>query len=135
MNEEQKEARKGNRLRWFRLWLVLAGGMFVLLLVVTQFLPGGTRSFRDWMWPLGFLLAVTLITATATLGVWLAVRPPYCWKKHGWLLFFFAGVAVLLAVFKLKDVWRQSYPSVRIPGLETDPPDRSELSGNASPAA
>ena len=60
-NSQWKKMGKGPR--YLRLWLILVVATFFILLTVTQFLPGGGRSFSDWMQPLLFLLAVSVAVA------------------------------------------------------------------------
>ena len=48
-NSEGKKLAKGPR--YMRLWLILLAATFFILLTFTQFLPGGGRSFSDWMQP------------------------------------------------------------------------------------
>jgi len=62
MDDESKGIGEKKRLRAFKLWLTLAGALFPSLLTVTQFLPGGTRSFSDWLPALSFLFVVSVVT-------------------------------------------------------------------------
>jgi hypothetical protein len=109
-----------NRPRTFRLWLLLIAALFLLLLTLTQFLPGGTRTFSDWVPPLLFLFTVSLAIATALLGAWFVLRPPSWRRKFKRLLFAFACILVLFAVLstqELLQVWNVWFSS---PNLEIE---------------
>jgi hypothetical protein len=99
-----KKTRKG--LPCFRLWLILVAATFLALLIVTQFLPGGRRSFLDWMQPLFFLVAVSLAVATAFLGVWLVGRWVCRWRNLKRVLFAAACLSALIALFYAEEDWR-----------------------------
>ena len=75
MNSAPRELPPKKRQRVFRFWLITAASLFLVLLTLTQFLPGGTRTFSDWLPALFFLLAVSLSTASGPLGLWLLIRP------------------------------------------------------------
>src|SRR5580765_1510328 len=107
MNDGQKGLGKKTRLRGFRLWLILAAAIFLILLAVTQFLPGGMRSFSDWVWPLSFLFAISLAAATIVCGVSWVIRLRFCWNNFRWFVFALAGVAALIAMFYVKTIWRE----------------------------
>jgi alpha-N-arabinofuranosidase len=95
--------RKGPRL--FRLWRILISALILLLLTLTQFLPGGTRSFSDWLPALLFLFTVSVTSAAVVIGAWLIVRPPYSRRKLKRLVFTFAGILVLLVLNELWETW------------------------------
>jgi hypothetical protein len=108
MNEEAKSLRKKTRkdTRYFRLWLILVAATFLILVIFTQFLPGGSRSFSDWMLPSLFLFAVSLAIATAFLGAWLFVRGLCCWRNVKRFLFACACPIILIALFYAEEDWR-----------------------------
>ena len=89
MNEEPESLGKktGKRRSYLCLWLILVAAAFLVLLMVTQFLPGGRRSFSDWMEPLLFLLVVSLVTATTLLGVWVVGGWLCRWRSLSRILF------------------------------------------------
>jgi hypothetical protein len=96
-NSEGKKLAKGPR--YMRLWLILLAATFFILLTVTQFLPGGGRSFSDWMQPWLFLLVVSVAVATALLGVWLVGRWFCRWRNLKRVLFAGACFIALIALF------------------------------------
>jgi alpha-L-arabinofuranosidase len=115
MNEAQEGPGEKNRLRVFRLWLILAAAIFLILLTATQFLPGGTRSFSDWLPALAFLFAVSLATATVLAGTWWVVRPPFSRRKLRRLAAAFAGFVILIAAFYAKALWKEWFAGSRLP--------------------
>ncbi len=92
--------------RYLRLWLVLVAAVFSVLLVVTQLLPGGRRSFSDWMQPLLFLLAVGVAVATAVLVMWVAGRSLCCSRVLKPVLLVAAFLVVLVGLFYAVEDWR-----------------------------
>ena len=108
MNEEPqptaKEASKG--LRYSRAWVLLATATFVILLIVTQFLPGGRRSFSDWLPPLLFLAVVSVAVATVGLGIWLFGRWFCRWRTLKRVLLAGACLALLMVLFYAEEDWR-----------------------------
>jgi tetratricopeptide (TPR) repeat protein len=99
-----KKAGKGQR--YLRLWLILVAATFLVLVAVTQFLPGGRRSFSDWMQPLLFLLAASVAVATILLGVWLVGRWFFHWRILKRLLLVGGCVIALIALFYAEEDWR-----------------------------
>jgi hypothetical protein len=67
-------------------WLSLAGGTFLVLLITMLSGAGGTRSFLDWVMPALFLLANSLVIATAVIGVWVVGRWLSRWHNLRWVL-------------------------------------------------
>ena len=108
MNERPESSwnETGKARRYLRLWLILAAATLLVLLTVTQFLPGGRRSFSDWMQPLLFLLAVSLAVATAFLGVWVAGRWLCRWRILKPVLLVGACLIALIALFYAEEDWR-----------------------------
>jgi hypothetical protein len=110
-NSQWKKMGKGPR--YLRLWLILVVATFFILLTVTQFLPGGGRSFSDWMQPLLFLLAVSVAVATAFLGVWLVGRWFCRWRNLKRLLVAGGSLIALIALFYVEEdlrgwhIWNQ----------------------------
>jgi len=117
MNDGQHGSPESKRRRVFRPWFVLAASFFLVLLTLTQFLPGGTRNFSDWLPPLSFLLAVSLATATALIGVWLVFRPPFHRRKLKRLVFAILAIVVLVVVKEFWVTWHAL--DSRVP-LETE---------------
>jgi hypothetical protein len=108
MNEEPeswwKKARTGPR--YLRLWLILMAATFLVLLTVTQFLPGGRRSFSDWMQPLLFLFGVSVAAATAFLGVWVVGRWVCRWRILKPVRLVGACLIASIALFYAEEDWR-----------------------------
>jgi len=108
MNEEPNDLLKnsGKGSRYFRLWLILMAATFLVLLIGTQFLSGGRRSFSDWMQPLLFLFAVSLAVATGLLVVWMVGRWVCRWCILKRLLLVGGGVVALIALVYAEEYWR-----------------------------
>ena len=108
MNEEPESLGKktGKRRSHLCLWLILVAAAFLVLLMVTQFLPGGRRSFSDWMQPLLFLLVVSVVTATTLLGVWVVGGWLCRWRTLKGVLFAGACLVALIAGFYAEENWR-----------------------------
>jgi tetratricopeptide (TPR) repeat protein len=108
MNEEPNNLGKktANGPRHFRLWLILVAATFLVLLIVTQLLPGGRRSFSDWLQPVLFLLGVSLAVATAIVGVWVVGRW-FCNRRVlKPILLAGGGFVALIALFYAEEDWR-----------------------------
>ena len=101
MNEEPNNLRNrtGQVRRYFLLWLGLAAATFLILLIVMLLSSGGTRSFSDWLVPALFLLANSLIIATAVIGVWVGGRWLCCGRNLRWVLFAGGCLVGLVALF------------------------------------
>ena len=108
MNEKPDSIanRKRNGPRYLRLWLILVAAVFLVLLIVTQLLPGGQRSFSDWLQPVLFLFGVSLGVATAVLGVWVVGRWVCHWRILKRVLLAGAGLIALIALFYAEEDWR-----------------------------
>src|SRR5258708_1929139 len=106
MSDGPQAQREKNRQPIFRLWLITAASLFLVLLTFTQFLPGGTRTCSDWLSPLFFLFAVSLATPAGLIAIWLVVRPPCRNGKLKGMACALAGVMILLAVKELWATWR-----------------------------
>jgi hypothetical protein len=107
MNEGQKGIQPGRRFGGLRLWLILSAGILLILLVLTQFLPGGTRSLSDWL-PAGlFLFVFSVTTAAILVGAWVIVRPPYFRRKLIRVAFAFVGSVLLGVAFYTKILWNK----------------------------
>ena len=108
MNEEPenlgKKTRRGRR--YLQLWLMLVGAVFLILLIFTQFLPGGRRSFSDWMQPLLFLFVVSVAAAAVFVGVWVFGRWFCGWRILKRALFAGAGLVALIGLFYAEEDWR-----------------------------
>jgi hypothetical protein len=83
----------------------LAAALFFFLLALTEFLPGGTRTFADWLPALSFLFAVSVTTASGLIIVWFLVRLPCGRRKWKGLILALAVIAVLVVVKELWATW------------------------------
>ena len=103
---ESRLSRIGKAAGCLRVWLILIPVIFVILLGLTQFLPGGRRGFSDWVQPLLFLFTVSLAAATALVAVWVAGRWVCRW--HVLKRVFVGGgcLIVLMALFYAEEDWR-----------------------------
>ena len=108
MNEEPRSLRKKLRriARYLRRWLILSAATFVVLLTVTQFLPGGRRSFSDWLPAVLFLLVVSLAIPAAFLVVGFLVRCLCSWRNVKRVALAGACVIFLIALFYAEENWR-----------------------------
>lgn len=108
MNEEPNNLGKqtGRDWRYCRLWLILVAVTFLVLLIVIQLLPGGRRSFSDWMQPALFLFGVSLAVATVFVGVWVVGRCLCRWRNLKRVLPAGAGLIALIALFYAEEDWR-----------------------------
>ena len=79
---------------------------FLIVLVVTLFIPGRPRHFSDW-WPaLVFTLLVSVVAATVSVGLWAFIRWFFCWRNFKRFLFGVACLATLIALFYAEEDWR-----------------------------
>jgi len=91
---------------WLRAWLIVVAATFFTVLIVTLFIPGRPRNFSDW-WPaLVFTLLVSVVVATAFVGLWAFARRFFCWRNFKRLLFGAACLATLIALFYAEEDWR-----------------------------
>ena len=86
--------------------MVLVAATLVGLLTFTQFLPGGRRSFSDWIEPLLFLVTVSLCAATACVGLCAFGRWFCRWRRLKRVLLAGACLAALVALFYAEEDWR-----------------------------
>lgn len=108
MNEKPKSIWKKSwtGLHWLRAWLMVVAATFFTVLIVTLFIPGGPRSLSDW-WPtLVFTLLVSVVVATAFVGLWAFTRCFFCWRHIKRSLFVLACFATLIALFYVEEDWR-----------------------------
>jgi len=102
MSSEPREPPKNKRQQVLRLWLILTAVLFLILLTLTQFLPGGRRTFSDWLPALFFLFAVSVTVAAGVIVVWLLIWPPFSRRKFKRLILALVAGAVLVVV---KEIW------------------------------
>jgi hypothetical protein len=108
MNEEPKSIWKKSWTgwSWLRAWLIIVAGTFFILLFTTFFIPGGPRTFSDWLMPSFFLLLVSTIISTIFVGLWFFMRCLCCWKNFRRLVFGLACFATLIALAYAEEDWR-----------------------------
>src|SRR5262245_14820090 len=97
------EGHKG--LRYSRLWFVLVSAVFLILLIATQFLLGGRRSFWDWLPAVIFLLIVSVVGVSAVFGGWQLVRWMFRRRNLKWSLFAWSGIVILIGLVWLESHW------------------------------
>jgi alpha-N-arabinofuranosidase len=102
MNDGPQAPPEKKRQWIFRVWVTLTSVLFLILLALTQFLPGGRRTFSDWLPALFFLLTVSLIAATGLIVAWFLIRQPFGRRKLKRLLLALAVIGVLVVV---KEIW------------------------------
>jgi hypothetical protein len=98
MNQRPKEVGIKKLLGTLRLWLMVLLVLFLCLLAVMQFLPGGNRSFSDWWPPLLFLLVVSIVTATILVSVWGFIRRPFSVRRSIRFGCTLIGLTILIAL-------------------------------------
>jgi hypothetical protein len=108
MNEEPKSIWKKSWCvpHWLRAWLLVTTVTFFVVVIISQFLPGGPRNASDWMIALAVFLAASMVIATFFLGVWAFVRWLFCRRNHKRALFGLACLATLIALFYAEENWR-----------------------------
>jgi hypothetical protein len=108
MNEEPKSIWKKSWTgpHWLRAWLILVVATFLIVLIISFFLPGGPRSLVDWVLALSFLLGVSLVIVTVFAGFWLFIRWICCKRNFKRFLFGLACFATLIALFYAEEDWR-----------------------------
>jgi hypothetical protein len=108
MNEDHDSAanKTRNGPRYLRAWVVLTVAGYLGLLILTQFLPGGRRSFVDWLEPVLFLFPVSMAAATVIVGAWRVGR--WVWRRRVLkpALLVVGGVVALVALFYAEENWR-----------------------------
>jgi hypothetical protein len=129
MNDGPQAPPKKKRQWIFRLWLTLTSVLFLILLALTQFLPGGTRTLTDWLPALFFLLTVSLTTGTGLIVAWFLVRPPFGMRKLKRLLLALAAIAVLVVVEEVWSSWHalDSRANLATESVLYDQPPQSHL--------
>jgi hypothetical protein len=108
MNEEREnpwsKTGKGRRYLW--LWLTLVGVVLLLLVIFTQSLPGGRRSFEDLVQPWLFLLGVSVAASTGLLVLWVVGRWVCRWQILKRVLAVGGCLIALVALFYAEEDWR-----------------------------
>ena len=93
-------------LNWLRAWVIVVAATFVVILAISFFLPGGPRTFDDWLVASLFLLFISTIVATLFVGLWSLIRWMFSVKNFRRSLFAVACLATLIALFYAEEDWR-----------------------------
>ena len=104
MNEEPKSIWKKSRTGWSWLWawLVLVVATFLIVLIVSQFIPGKPRKLGV---ALGFSLTVSVVGAVS-VGLLAFIRWLCCWRNFRRFLFSLACFITLIALVYAEEDWR-----------------------------
>jgi len=91
---------------WLRAWLITAGATFLILLVISQMLPGGPKDASQWLVALTFFLVASLTVAALVIFLWSFIRWLFCRRNLKRTLFTLACFATLIALFYAEENWR-----------------------------
>lgn len=108
MDEKPKSIWKKSRNipHWLRAWLWLTVATWLVLIIISQFLPGGPRAVEDWLVALTVFLVASVIIAMIFLWLWAFLRWLFCWRNFKRFLFGCACLATLIALFYAEENWR-----------------------------
>ncbi|HEX5397689.1 MAG TPA: hypothetical protein VFY06_01395 [Verrucomicrobiae bacterium] len=98
--------KSGRGLNWLRAWLIVVAATFAVILAISFFLPGGPKTFDDWLVASFLLLFVSAIVATIFVGLWSLLRWMFSAKNFRRSLFAVACLATLIALFYAEEDWR-----------------------------
>ena len=91
---------------WLRAWLITSGATFLILLVISQMLPGGPKDASQWLVALTFFLVASLTVAALVIFLWSFIRWLFCWHNLKRTLFTLACFVTLIALFYAEENWR-----------------------------
>src|SRR5579859_1989731 len=99
MNKEPKNIQKRSwaELGWLRAWLAVVAAVFVIVLVVTHFIPGRPPTFSDWLGALFVEFTGSLIVGTLVVCLWAFIR----WLCSGNFKRFLFGLACVVTLIAL----------------------------------
>jgi hypothetical protein len=109
MNEEKPKSiwkRSWPSPWWLRAWLITSGATFLILLVISQMLPGGPKDASQWLVALTFFLVASLTVAALVIFLWSFIRWLFCRRNLKRTLFTLACFATLIALFYAEENWR-----------------------------
>lgn len=109
MSEEPKSVWKKSFTgpRWLGAWLIiLTAATFVIILVITLFLPGGPHGLLEWAPASIALMGISLIIATALMCLWILLRWVINPKNFKRLLFALACFVTLIALIYAEEDFR-----------------------------
>src|SRR5271170_4579404 len=90
-------------------WLILVVATFLILLLVTLFIPDGSRNVAYWSQTSLVMLVASLVIATIPIGLfggWYFIGWLRNWHNLRRFLFGLACVATLIALFYAEEDWR-----------------------------
>jgi hypothetical protein len=91
---------------WLRAWLITSGATFLILLVISQMLPGGPKDASQWLVALTFFLVASLTVAAVVIFLWSFIRWLFCRRNLKRTLFTLACFVTLIALFYAEENWR-----------------------------
>jgi hypothetical protein len=97
---------------FLRDWLILAVATFLILLVVSLFIPYGPRNLIYWLQASPAMLVASLVIATiptGLLGGWYFILWLRSWRNCRRFLFGLACLATLIALFYAEEDWRGNH--------------------------
>ena len=105
MNDKQKSIWKKSWTGWSWLpaWLILMAAVFLIFLIIVQFIPGGPRHFLDLLPAPGIN---SLVIATVAVGLWALTRWLLGGRHFKRFLFRLACFATLIALVYTEEDWR-----------------------------
>ena len=105
MNEKPKSIWKKSWTGWSWLpaWLFLTAAVFLIFLIIVQFIPGGPRRFLDLLPAPGIN---SLVIATVAVGLWALTRWLFGGRHFKRFLFRLACFATLIALVYTEEDWR-----------------------------
>lgn len=108
MNEEPKNKKSRTDLGWLKAWLIIVAATFLVILIVTRFIPGQPQTLGDWMGALCGFGVLSAVIASLCVGVWGFVRWifPVHLKKF---VFAVACIVTLIALFYAEEDLRGRY--------------------------
>lgn len=111
MNNESKNLLKKSwkGLNWLRAWLIIVAATFLILFIVTRFIPGGPQGLEDWLIMLFFMLLGSAVVATVFVGLWVFIRWLCCRRNLKRFLFACACLVTLIALAYAEEDWRAKY--------------------------
>ena len=89
-----------------RAWLIAAAATFVILLGLSQLLPGGPRDWSQWIVALTVFLVASLIISALIILIWMLIRWLFCARNVKRTLFGLACFVTLIALFYAEEDWR-----------------------------
>ena len=89
---------------WLSAWLILLAAIFIVLLIVVQFIPDGPKHFFSMLPGVGIY---SLVVSTGAIGLLAFTKGfVYCCRHFKRFLFGLACFATLIALFYAEEDWR-----------------------------